>query len=145
MELTQEVFERIERYCLGKMSSAEKGAFEAELISNPELKSEVEIFKQSVLAVKMNAFKNALQNIPESSEAVTKIKSYRWLYAAASVVVLLSAGWYFFLRTSENDRLFAQYVTVDPGLPVPMSASDDFAFHDAMVDYKNELYEKAIG
>ena len=144
MELTQEVFERIESYCLGKMSSAEKSAFEAELNSNPDLKKEVEVFRQSVLAIKMNAFKKSLQNIAESGEEIPKIKSYRWLYAAASVVVLLSVGWYFFLRSSESDRLFAQYATVDPGLPVPMSATDNFAFHDAMVDYKNEQYDKAI-
>jgi tetratricopeptide (TPR) repeat protein len=143
-ELSQEQFERIERYCLDHMSSVEKNAFETELNSNPDLKNEVEVFRQSVLAIKMNAFKNSLQNITESNTDMPKMKSYRWLYAAASVVVLLSAGWYFFLRTSESDRLFAQYAMVDPGLPVPMSATDNFAFHDAMVDYKNEQYEKAI-
>jgi hypothetical protein len=48
------------------------------------------------------------------------------------------------MRPPAHERLFAEHFTPDPGLPVAMSATDDHAFHDAMVAYKLGEHDEAI-
>src|SRR5690606_34600771 len=67
-----------------------------------------------------------------------------WLAIAAGIAALIAVGIWALNFQSETDSLFAQYHTTDPGLPVPMSASEEYIFHDAMVDYKAEKYATAI-
>ncbi|MGB6036865.1 MAG: hypothetical protein WBG42_11405, partial [Cryomorphaceae bacterium] len=63
---------------------------------------------------------------------------------AASIAVLIGFSfWYFNLEDSPSE-LYAEYGYTDPGLPVPMSATDSYDFYDAMVDYKTEDYQTAI-
>lgn len=143
MEVTPEILDRMDRYAAGDMSTAEKELFETEIQSDPAFRLEWEMYQQSVLAVRMNAFRNTLNNLHEETP-VRSIRPRRWLYVAAGVAVVIASTLYVILHQNGTEALFAQYVTTDPGLPVPMSATSNFLFYDAMVDYKNEQYEKAI-
>jgi predicted Zn-dependent protease len=50
---------------------------------------------------------------------------------------------WWFARPPLHERLFAEHFTPEPGLPVTMGATDDPAFADAMVYYKEGRYAEA--
>jgi len=142
-ELSREQFEKIEDFLLNKMSQKEQSAFEKEISLDADLSKEVDIQRELMLAVETAEMKNRL----ETMHAKTTQKRFysQWYLVAASVAVLLVVGIWTLNRPGKVERLFATNVTVDPGLPVPMSATDNYVFYDAMVDYKTGKYEVAIG
>jgi tetratricopeptide (TPR) repeat protein len=145
-DITQELFERIEKYLLKKMSAEERLSFENEMAGDAALMNEVSIQRKLLKSVLAGSMKEQLEGIHSATQKESEKKSNRtlWMGLAAGVAILLAAGLYFFNAPDLNEKLFAENTSIDPGLPVPMSASNNFAFHDAMVDYKNEQYEKAI-
>ncbi len=145
-DITQELFERIEKYLLQKMSTEERLSFEKEMAVDPVLLGEVNIQRKLIKSVLTGSMKEQLESIHIETQKETEKKSNRalWMGLAAGVAILLATGLYLINSPDLNEQLFAENASIDPGLPVPMSASNNFAFHDAMVDYKNEQYEKAI-
>jgi tetratricopeptide (TPR) repeat protein len=151
--MNQELFERIESYVLDRMDANERELFEAEIAQDQALRQEVAAQRECIMAVEVGAFSAALvevgRNYQQENPVIepVNIKSVsNWssmLRIAASIILLLGAG-YFFLRPAQHERLYAEFHVVDPGLPVPMSATDDPEFFDAMVDFKQGLYEKAL-
>jgi len=142
VNLSQKEFERIELYILKKLPEKEQQAFEQELKEKPELQKELEIQKKLMLAVEAGAIRNHLNTIHKKLFGRQKV--IRWFAAAASILILISVSIWLINRPSKAERLFAANLTVDPGLPVPMSATDNYVFYDAMVDYKTGKYEEAI-
>ena len=61
---------------------------------------------------------------------------------AAILVLAIGSYWYFGQPT--NEKLYTKYFTPDPGLPTTMSATNNFEFYDAMVNYKHGEYKIAI-
>lgn len=141
-EITQKRFERIETYLLGKMPSGEMDEFESEIKSDPILAKEVNTQRKLILAVEAGEMKNKLQEIHQKLSQ--KNNFYSWYFVAASVAVLLTVGVWAIYWPNKTERLFAANMTIDPGLPVPMSATENYTFYDAMVDYKSGKYELAI-
>ncbi|HEY9115888.1 MAG TPA: hypothetical protein VIN10_14410 [Bacteroidales bacterium] len=140
--IPQQDFERIEAYILKKMPEKERKEFEKEILSNAGLKKEIEIQREMMLAVEAGEMKNRLDSIHQK---VTERKSItRWLAVAASIIIFISVGYWMLNKPDKAERLFAANMTVDPGLPVPMSATNNYVFYDAMVDYKSGKYEVAI-
>jgi tetratricopeptide (TPR) repeat protein len=140
--IPQQDFERIEEYLLKKMPENERKEFEKEILSNAELKKEVEIQREMMLAVEAGEMKNRLNSIHQK---VTERKSItRWLAVAASIVIFISVAYWLVNKPDKAERLFASNMTIDPGLPVPMSATNNYIFYDAMVDYKSGKFEEAI-
>lgn len=133
-----------ERYVLGDMSTEEREKFEHEMSSNRALRMAVDDIRQSILAVRAGAVREELQGIHERRISPNNSRGSYWLGIAAGLMVLVAATFWWIMRPEANERLFAQYATTDPGLPVPMSATTDYAFFDAMVDYKSEDYRTAI-
>ncbi len=133
-----------ERYVLGDMSNEEREIFEHEMSSNQALRVAVEDIRQSILAVNTGAMREELESIHERKISSIKGRSNYWLSIAAGLIVLVAATIWWIMRPEANQRLFAEYATTDPGLPVPMSATTNYSFFDAMVDYKSEDYRTAI-
>ena len=141
-----EDFERIERFLLGKMETNERNIFENELETSPEFRAEMESQRDLIRAIEIGGLKESLEEIHNKTILKDESRPSRnnWFAIAAGLAAIISVAIWAVNYQSTNEELFAQYTTTDPGLPVPMSASANYTFHDAMVDYKAEKYDKAI-
>jgi len=138
-------FEAIEAYVLGTMSADHRVRFEQEVANDPTLRAEVELQRENTLAIEMGGVERMLKQLA-TEEKNKEGRAAGWptyVKYAAVLAVVLTAGLWFALRPSANERLFAEHFTADPGLPVAMSATDDPAFADAMVSYKECKYAEA--
>lgn len=141
--LPQGRFEAIEAYLLGTMPGAERLRFAQELDADAELRAEVDLQRENMLAVEMGGMHRALRGIMAQGEEHRSAGRGHFLkYAAAAALLLFGALWWF-TRPPLNERLYAEYHQTDPGLPVPMSATRDPVFQDAMVAYKSGSYAEA--
>lgn len=143
--LHQDRFERIEAYLLNTLSATDRARFDDELAADPALRHEVALQRENMLAVELGGLQGSLRNIMAADEQVAPRATgrYTFLRYAAILAIVAGAAIWFALRPSATDRLYAEHYTVDPGLPVPMSISDDPVFHDAMVAYKLGAYDEA--
>jgi predicted Zn-dependent protease len=69
------------------------------------------------------------------------------LAVAASILVIVSAAWWFIWNGStRNEDLYSAYFSPDIGLPVAMGSADStsYTFYDGMINYKEERYSEAI-
>lgn len=141
-DISQDLFEEIERYLSGAMNPEERNTFENKLQNDKKLKEEVEVQRELIRAVEIGSMKNDLEEIHRKNFSSQKRPAF-WYGIAASVIVILSIGIWIVNEESDADKLFAEYTITEPGLPVPMSATSDYDFHDAMVDFKIEKYDSA--
>ncbi len=137
--LDKQRFEAIEAYVLGTMTTDQRVRFELEMANDTALRAEVELQREHTLAIELGGIERMMKSIAAEDEAGNrKMATTNWMqylkYAAVVAIVLSASLW--LLRPSANERLFAEHFSADPGLPVAMSATDDHAFHDAMVAYK---------
>lgn len=145
--LDRPTFEAIEDYVLDRMDAAGREAFEQRMAADPELRAEVELERENILAVELGGVTRMLKTVgdEQSADHVRSTSGSGWKqylrYAALLAILLSAAVW--LLRPSTNERLFAEHFLPDPGLPVAMGASDDPAFADAMVSYKEGKYAEA--
>ncbi len=132
-------FEAIEAYVLGTMPHAARDRFEAEMALDGSLRTEVELQRENIRAVELAGVERTLRTMHADRQQDPAAGSTPWgtyLKYAALIAVLISGAWWWLGRSSVNEQLFAEHHYADPGLPVPMSATNDPAFHDAMVAYK---------
>ncbi len=144
--LDRPTFEAIEAYVLDRMDASEREAFEQRMAADGALRAEVEMSRDNIRAVELGGVARMLKVI--AAEEVSSrhgASDHAWKqymkYAAAAAIVLSGLLWV--LRPSAGERLFAEHYAADPGLPVAMSATDDPAFADAMVSYKEGKYAEA--
>lgn len=149
--ISQELLETVERYHNKTMSQEEQQAFEQRLQNDAQFKilvNDIESFlfgiEQQALKEKLDEFHKELPMQPETEATDSKARSLHWRKIAAAVVVIIASASFWFFNGSSNDRLYDNYFKPDPGLPTTMSSSDNFAFYDAMVNYKQKDYKKAI-
>lgn len=144
--LHQERFEAIESYLLGAMSPDEQRQFEQEMLGDEALRAEVALQQENMLAVELGGLRNTIQAIARGTMVDEHATVTTWpgfMKYAAAAVLLLGVGLWWIARPSTNERLYAEHFSPDPGLPVPMSISNDPVFHDAMVAYKLGDYWEA--
>jgi TolA-binding protein len=150
--ISQELLETIERYLKNSMPVAERNTFEKKIKSNPTLQQQVKDIESILFGVRRGVLKNKTKEFHEAliSENATSKKekkvfflNYKTISIAASIVILVGCFW-FFNRTSQNETIFNTYFTEDRGLETNMGATNQYAFDDAMVDYKHGKYDKAI-
>lgn len=147
--ISQEVLERVERYLDRDMSKQEEYDFELQMQSDASFRIQVESIKILLLGVENQSLKERLdefhKDIPlatPENQAASGFPHWRKLAAAAVIVLAVSGFWWF--STPQNERLYTEYFTPDPGLPTVMGNSNNFDFYDAMVDYKQGHYQTAI-
>ena len=129
------------------------------------MQTEVDVMRDLIIGVESHGLKNALKGrkIGESTSNNSEIKntevnknnvisinkkkafSFRTLAAAASFAGIFFLGWWMMQSpVNSEDQLFADAFYTDPGLPTPMSETNNYNFYDAMVDYKMEKYDLAL-
>lgn len=146
--LEQERFETIEAYVLGRMSTAERERFEEERSANAVLRAEVDLQRENIRAVELGGLDRLVKQV--GSEQPVELNgtrtAARWmpmLKYAAVLAILFGGAYFWFSKPTASERLYAEYHVVDPGLPVPMSSTDDPVFHDAMVAFKLGDFQEA--
>lgn len=140
-------FERIETYLLDRMGLEERAHFQQELREDPSLRAELDLQRENTLAIELGGMERQLKQLRAAHTERPSTGIGKWsrpLRYAAAVAVLLGAALWYVARPSENEKIYAEFHVADPGLPVPMSATSKPIFHDAMVDYKMGIYDKAI-
>ena len=153
MEEELKYFEEIESYHEGKMGSSERLLFEQQLASNKQLQDENELYIKLV-----NSLKNSENEIRKEFNRIdaaldkklipTKIidikkGNYKWIYLAASVILIAALAYMFNLKTNSLPSLAEQYAIEEPGLPVLMGNETNTIFNNAMSAYKMQQYDKA--
>lgn len=139
-------FEAIEAYVLGTMSADERLRFEQDLGSDVALRAELALQRENIHAVELGGMARTLKSIAAETQVEEQHAKRGWstyLKYAAVIAVIATGGIWLLTRTSANEDLFTEYYAADPGLPVAMSATDDPAFADAMVSYKEGKYAEA--
>jgi len=156
--MTQEEFERIEKYLNGSLSGESLEVFEKRIASDSVFAKQVEEQRLLQDAIEEDGLRKSLNEIHESiAEEITDIEDSKvvllkpWMRYAAAACIALLIGWGGFTLFNDglgnknpNEQLFAVHFKPDPGLPTTMSVSDNFSFFDAMVSYKQGDYTKAI-
>ena len=86
-----------------------------------------------------------IEDIPAAATENQKSSGFfQWRKFAAAAVILMAVAGFWWFDTPQNEQLYSEYFTPDPGLPTVMSTSDNYDFYDAMVDYKQGKYIMAI-
>jgi hypothetical protein len=149
--ISQELLESVERYFNNTMPADERKTFEAQLQSDTDFKAQVADIKTLLLGIETQALKEQLDifhnELPKTStiikpEPKVHFLNLKKIAIAAILIVSLGAFWWF--SGSTNSKLYANYFTPDPGLPTTMGTTDNYAFFDAMVNYKQGDYKTAI-
>lgn len=143
-----EDYSKIEAYLNNELSQEERKAFESELATDENLRSELSIYKDLIGGIRTAGIKAELETLraqhQSSSETtsarVFSLTSIRTLAIAASVAVLV--GFFLFNVGGDSDPFSSVYYK-DAGLPTAMGEENSELLR-AMVDYKNEAYEAAI-
>lgn len=150
--ITPELLDTIERYLKNTMTAEERSLFEEKLKDNATLRQQVKDIETILFGVRRAVFKNKAKDfhnelIHEDSNTKPETKviklNFKYVSIAASIVILVGSFW-FFNQSNSNEALFSKYYFEDRGLETNMSASDNYTFDDAMVDYKHGKYHKAI-
>ncbi len=109
--------ERIDRFLRGEMDKAETQAFEQALSENPELKKKMKIQQELVSYIDLMGDQEVLANIRKAEDTYRSrkpgtIKRLPWLrpaLIAASLALLLFAGWWLLRPSSEPEALYANF------------------------------------
>ncbi len=97
--MNYEQFERVEAYLENRLSDAERRSFEREMSTNAELKSEVEAQQKMRLGLRALAIEKQINEARQRTQSspkttiVKKLNSIQSWGLAASVAVMLGAGW----------------------------------------------------
>ncbi|WP_153796983.1 tetratricopeptide repeat protein [Foetidibacter luteolus] len=148
-EIPANDFYEIERYLLKEMTTQEQEDFEKKLSEDKTLTDSVNSTRLLILGVQeaslladIQHFHNTLTQ-PQQQTPAKVFPLKKWL-AAAAVIIAVAAGAFLLLGKNSNERLFAKYYKADPGLITAMSASDNYTFDRAMIDYKTGDYNAAL-
>lgn len=140
-------FELIEAYLMDRLSGDERTRFERELLEDPGLQAELALQRENTLAIELGGVQRQLRQLAAEHSEMGPARGNGWThflkYAAVAALLLSVAIWYV-NRPTANELLYAEFHVADPGLPVPMSASENPMFHDAMVDLKMGAFDKAL-
>ncbi len=149
--ISQQDFELIDRFLNKNLNKIEIANFEKRLLSDKTFNQNYKEQKLLSNAIEEQVLSNKLNHFHE--KATSKVVSinnspsskYRKLAIAASIAIIIGlGGFWFYNQPTSNQKVFATYFKPDPGLATTMGTTTEYKFLDAMVDYKQGNYEKAI-
>lgn len=151
-DISQEEFERIERYLLKSMAADEKINFEKELGEDQGFSDKLSKVKAMVEGIEEVVLRESMEGFHQQLNENRKIKPKGGLHLlwlpisiAASLVLLIGLfTWLFWIRPSAEEQLFLAHYQPDPGLVTAMGSSMEYEFDRGMVDYKMGDYAAAI-
>ncbi len=149
--ISQELLETVERYHNHTMPQDERKTFEQRLENDAEFNTLVNDIQSFLYGIEQQALKEKLEEFHEeipirmdTEQKASKVRQFQFMKIAAAAVIVIAVGCFWFLNGSSNERLYDNYFKPDPGLPTTMSSTDNYVFFDAMVNYKQGDYKKAI-
>jgi len=147
--ISQELQNTFERFLLDNMNAEERINFINQLESDKKLRNQFETFKTMFRTVEEEALKEKLDIFHKDFNHLKKRKHFKfkqnhYLIAASVAIFILLGGYWLMNKKPVNEKLYATYFTPDPGLPTVMGSTNNYAFYEAMVDYKLANYKKAI-
>ncbi|MDH7447666.1 hypothetical protein [Aquimarina sp. 2201CG14-23] len=154
MEITQELFEKIEAYIEGSLSEAELRSFKTLIETNPELKKEIMIHKElqnELSNTKAIEFRKKLVVVSKEltdQNNIQRKKSSILSYwrIAASLIIIIGLSTFLWLQNNPEQDLYAMYYTPYPigDIKRGSDTTNDTVFKDILLNYKNQEYQKTI-
>ncbi|MEL6251852.1 MAG: hypothetical protein AAFR87_07570 [Bacteroidota bacterium] len=151
--MAEQMFERIEAYLEGILPEDERLQFESELQTNPELKEEYFLQKDTRSLLKLGgqlAFKEKLKRIDQEIESEAKVVSFKkplwretWFQVAAVVLLLIGTGYLWMSNNYNKDQLIQQAFAEYNADPFTSRGNDDSPFAQAMQAYNSGNFEQA--
>lgn len=120
MEISDTQLERIERYLSGEMGAEEYRQFETTMQEDSRLREKVELMRdiqrvagrdgRAKLRDKLKAAEQKYAAGIESAPNRKKIRFYRSISAAATILILVSLSVYLYISNNAKTRLYDQYL-----------------------------------
>lgn len=146
MKRSQEVFEEIESYLNGTLSSEATKAFEARVAENEALRKELALHKSlhaELGTPKELEFRALLNRISEAQAPQAQKSKFPWKIAA-SIALLVGASVFFYLQTQGNDgSLFKEYYS-PYAVEDQLRGTKDNQHDAALKTYAAGDYKKAV-
>lgn len=145
--------DKTERYLAAEMDAGERAAFEAELSSNEELRKDLALYnsinKTMSASPNENELRETLQQLNKkyfAGRAAVKKGSFKtWMVAAASLLLLLAAGFYFLFPAKPSaEKLYAQFAVHDPLNIQQRGSITDSLATDAANKFNDKRYIGAL-
>jgi predicted Zn-dependent protease len=138
----------IEKYFEGTLTQDEQTAFNELLKTNKAFANEVTLQQQLKTAITIQErakTKNFLKNIDTSQSQ--KVSSFKWLYAAAAILLIVLSGIWVFTQKPDGKELFAAYYQPYPNTIAPIVRGENNTIKDsvyiAFAAYENKEYTVA--
>ncbi|GAA4238442.1 hypothetical protein GCM10022291_28930 [Postechiella marina] len=149
-DISQELFEIIERYLSGNVSLQELKDIRQLLELDDDFKTKVEDVKTILDGLETNTLKEQLDKLnsdtnntlKETTNNSPKFINLKTITLAIALIIAL--GSIFFFSTPKNEKLFAEYFKPAPGLPIKISNYKTSDFYNAMEKYQDGNYSMAI-
>ena len=149
-DISSDQLELIENYLMLKLTANQRAEFEDRLKQDSELQNKLEelggVFngiKQAARFQKVEEWHAKILHNPKHSTP-GRIVNYKVWMVAATILTFCASIWLIFFSKNKEEQLFAKYYKPDFGMVTAMSATDNFAFDKAMIDYKSGNYRMAI-
>lgn len=117
---------QIERYIRKTMDEQERVQLETRLKNESEfaeLYNDVRTVLHGVKASARNALKDELKTLEDdlsrAEKKAKRVRSYRWIAAAASLLLVVSAAWFGLHNRNTTPPLFVAYYTPYPNVSMP--------------------------
>ncbi len=123
-----DAIEALEAYAEGRMSGEEQRAFEVRLAEDPDLAGQLHAFRSTRAAIIQANGDERVRALLKKTEQRAGAGSGSWIqWAAAAAIVLLigSAAWYWSRSSNSLPALAETYMVPESALPVFMSATPD--------------------
>lgn len=138
--------ELIERFYKKELGESELLEFNKRLESDDafsQLVNDYKLLFEGIETVGMKAQIDEFHKEIEPAE-LPKKSSWKNLGIAASVIFLLGLSTFLLFNETKEEKLYAKYFKVDPGLPTLMGESDQYQFYNGMVSYKQGKFDEAL-
>jgi hypothetical protein len=142
--MNAEILEHIEDYLDKKIDRPTLESRAASLGVN-NLEQEIEFVENTRLAVEAAGLRNQLDALIPNASQKQNIRNQKSplrliIGVAASALVIIAGYWAFF----DSNNLYKEYAYVDPGLPVTMGESENYALDDALTYFGEGNYKVTV-
>ncbi len=147
--ISQEDQELIDGFLNGQLDEASHLSFLERIQKEATFREKVEHMRLLSTGIKEEALKEEMNKFHASLSSGTSLKvrwmQSKWMRIAAAAVIVFGVCVVFIVSgQSKQEKLFARFYKADPGLMTTMSASENYDFNRAMVDYKSGNFEAAL-